>query len=406
MVIGVVGGQNLLGDFAGGGPAHILGHGRVPQIVVVIVLHDVAAGVGLQRHAGGLETVVEAGGNLVVLLGHAGLLLDEAGQDHRIVQRVDAVVRVGVHLGLEPLGLLGELVVEGADIVLDGVIGEELVGLGEEVALALEQAAGIVRHLGPEGVVAEIRLHLAAAVALGVGLLVVDLPVGAGQEILHRAKAVVLHQLGDGHRRGAFWEGDGDRLAEDTLLGDGVDDVIVGHAGAQLHRAGLQITCLAAVAGIDAEQPAVLDDAGIRQLLGNGGGGGAVLNLQGDGIPQNTVGAAAVNLGVKLHGFPARNGDEHHHDEHDHNADGEPAAGLFLLLILVDFLLRLLLGLGGRLGLHLRSCMVCVTVGIVFGVVALDPHKYTLLFRPVGQTSRRKYTSVSGKGFCKKRSIP
>ena len=409
MFIGVVGSQNLLGDGTGCTPAHILGHGRVPQVVVVVVLHDVAAGVGLQRHAGGLETVVEAGGNLVVLLGHAGFLLDEAGQDHRVVQRVDAVIGVGVHFLLEALGLLGKLVIEGTDIVLDGVIGEELVGVGEEIALALEQAALLLRHLGPEGVVAEIRLFFSAAVALGIGLLVIDFAVGAGQEVLHRAQAVVLHQLGDGHSGGALREGNGDRLTEDTLLRQFFQNIIVGHAGPERHRAGLQVGSLAAVAGIQPEQPAVLDNVGIRQLLGNGGGGGAVRNVDGLLVAQNAAGGAAVHLSVQVEHLPAADADQHHKHQHNHKADGKAAAGpLLLFLVLVVFLFRsgLLRCLFRRLfGVHLGPRMIGMAGRIGMSVIALNPHNLTLLVR-LPQTSRRKYTSVSGKGLCRKRIIP
>ena len=430
--VGVIGVEDLLRDGAGRRPAHILGHGGVPEVVVLHILGDIAAGVGLQLVLGpqrvvGFQPVVEAGADLVVLLGHAGLLLNEGSQDHHLVKG-GALFGDGGH---QVLGLGVELGVEGVHNVIHRGVGEEFVGVGEEIPLALEQPAFVVGDLVPEGILAEVR---------PVGA------VGAVEEGLDTVHQPLVHkQLGDAHGGGAFGDGDPHGLPADLLFGQGGDDVIVGHAGVQLEIAVLQPFGPAAVPGVEPEQPAVLDDAGLLQLGGDVRHRRALGHRDGLHI---AAGADAVHLAVQLHQLPAPQGHQQRHHQHDHQPDGEAAAPagrgflrlggkveLFLKGGILGHIVGFAPGRGrdlpgrcgrfgrlaaGRGGLAVGRAAVTVGGRLVAAVVDLavaagitiDLHAQRSFFglgpfsTPRSQTSRRKYTSVTGNGLDKKQIMP
>ena len=140
--VGVIESQHILRDSSLLRPAEILGSRGIPEIVVLTVLHNIARSVGFQLVLRPLrvrrfKTVVEACADLGILAGKAGLLLNEAGQLHNIVKAgalggdgIGQICRLGV-----------KLTVELVHIVIDALIGIEVVGVREQVPLALHQAA-------------------------------------------------------------------------------------------------------------------------------------------------------------------------------------------------------------------------------------------------------------------------
>ena len=84
----------------------------------------------------GFQAVVEAGADLGILALQTSLLLDEAGQlDHIVQTRTLGGNRVG-----QVSSLVGELSVELVYIIIDVLVGVEVVGVREKVALALHEA--------------------------------------------------------------------------------------------------------------------------------------------------------------------------------------------------------------------------------------------------------------------------
>ena len=323
--VGVIESQHILRDSSLLRPAEILGSRGVPEIVVLTVLHNIARSVGFQLVLRPLrvrrfKTVVEAGADLGILAGKAGLLLNEAGQ-------LDNIVKAGA-LGGDGIGQIcrlgGKLTVELVHIVIDALIGIEVVGVGEQVSLALHQAV-IVRDSVPEIILAPVR-------AIGA--------VGAGQEgvhILH--KAGIDKDLGHAHGGRAL----GDRHIDGGAAGhngQGLDDVIVGHAGLDLKAAVLDLPGFAAVLDILLEQPVILDNAGILELRGNAGHGGALRHGDSLYLAQRSL---TVQLSVELGHLISAEADQRQNHKHDQAADRKTAAGLFLLVLLIRLVF---LGLG------------------------------------------------------------
>ena len=266
------------------------------------------------------KTVVEAGADLGVLAGKAGLLLNEAGQ-------LDNIVKAGA-LGSDGIGQIcrfgGKLTVKLVHIVIDALVGVEIVGVWEQVSLALHQAA-IVRDSVPEIILAPVR-------AIGA--------VGAGQEgvhILH--KAGIDKDLGHAHSGRALGDChiDGGTAGHN---GQSLDDLVVGHAGLDLKAAVLDLPGLAAVLDILLEQPVILDNAGILELRGNAGHGGALRYGDSLYLAQRSL---TVQLGVELGHFISAEADQSQNHKHDQAADRKTAAGLFLLVLLIRLVF---LGLG------------------------------------------------------------
>ena len=369
--IGVVQFQHVLRDRALFRPAVVLGRGGVPEVVVLHVLRNVAAGVGFQLVLGpqrvvGLQPVVEAGADLGVFFGHAGLLLDEAGQLDYIVQG-GALLRDGIG---QRSSLFFKLGVEGVHIIVDVLIGINVVGLREEVALALHQAA-VVGDLVPETVLAEIGAVQA---------------VGAAEEGIHAVHQTGVHEdLGHAHRRSPLRDGN-IRCRAAGLLGESLDDAVVVHAGAQRKVAVLDTAGLAAELDILLEEPVILDDARLFQLGGNSAHRGALFHRDGLLLAQN---AAAVHLVIEAHDLEAAKGQQRHKDHKDHAAHRDPPPGTAFLFLRFWFFLsggpgrfRLFLlfpGLLRRSGLLLRlrrrpgGLVPCA----VF--IAINPHEEILL---------------------------
>ena len=139
--VGVVQSQHIVGNCAILRPAEILSRRGVPEIVVLAILHDITAGVGFQLmlrplRVAGFQAVVEAGADLGILALQTSLLLDEAGQlDHIVQARTLGGNRVG-----QVSSLVGELPVELVYIIIDVLVGVEVVGVREKVTLALHEA--------------------------------------------------------------------------------------------------------------------------------------------------------------------------------------------------------------------------------------------------------------------------
>ena len=393
--VGVVQGQHVIGDCALLRPAEVLRRRGVPQIVVLAVLHDIAAGVGFQLVLGplrvaGFQAVVEAGADLGVLALQTGLLLNEAGQlDHVVQARALGGDRVG-----QSGGLGRKLAVEGIHIVGDALVLIEIVGVWEKVALALHQAV-IVGDGVPEIVLAPIR-----AVAA----------VGAGQEgvhVVHKARVHENLRHTDGCR--ALGNRDVHRC---TAGHDGqrLDNVVVGHAGLDFKVTVLDLTGLAAVLDVLLEQPVILDDTGVLELGRNAGDGRTLGHGDGLGRAQRFL---AVQLGVELADLVAAKADQRQNDEHDQAAKRETAAGLLVLLVVLDLLHRPAAGLFGGLflfglrrlcslrgfllvflrdfllgqfkavylGLRLERCMALHRLGRrLLRICAIDPHGRLLTF--------------------------
>jgi len=307
----------------------------------------------------GLKTVVEAGADLGILTLETCLLLNEAGQLDRVVER-GAPGGDGIGQGG---GLAGELAVHGIDVVVDVFVRVDVVSFGVEITFALHQAA-VIGDLVPEIILAEIG-------AVGA--------VGAVEEGVH-----IVHQPGIhkdlGHADSGSTLGDGDvggGAAHD--LGESLDNVVVAHARAQRKVAILDAVGLAAVFGVLFKEPVILDDARILQLGGNAADGRALFD--GDGLLGTQVGAT-VDLAVELHAFIGTKAHQRQDDDNDQAAHGEMAA-MFLFFLVVIFLIfwlgfRLAAGLGGRgrsrLGLGLRRG------GVLRGLPAgtADFHKLSL----------------------------
>ena len=276
----------------------------------------------------GLKAVVEAGADLGILAGKPGFLLDEAGQ-------VDDIVNGGA-LGGDGIGqgggLVGKLAVQSVDVVIDVLIRIDVVGLGVEVALALHQAA-IVRDLVPEIVLAEIG-PVGAVGAAEEGIHIVDQP-GIDKDLGHA----------DGG--GALGDRDvGGGAAHD--LGDGLDDIVIAHAGAQRKVAVLDAVGLAAVFDVLFEQPVMLDDALVLELGGNAADRGALCD--GHGLLGAQIGAA-VDLVIELQALVRAKAKQRQDDDNDQAPHGEAAAVGFVLFVVLLFIFglgfRLAAGLGG-----------------------------------------------------------
>ena len=338
----------------------------------------------------GFQAVVEAGTDLGVLALQTGLLLNEAGQlDHVVQARALGGDRVG-----QSGGLGRKLAVEGIHIVGDALVLIEIVGVREKVALALHQAI-IVGDGVPEIVLAPIRTVVA---------------VGAGQEGVHIVHKARVHE-NLRHTDGSCALGNRD-VHRCTAGHDGqrLDNVVVGHAGLDFKVAVLDFTGLAAVLDVLLEQPVILDDTGVLELDRNVGDGRALGHGDGLGRAQRFL---AVQLGVELADLIAAKADQRQNDEHDQAAKRETAAGLLVLLVVLDLLHRLAAGLFGGLflfglrrlcslrgcllvflrdfllgqfkavylGLRLERCMALHRLGRrLLRICAIDPHGRLLTF--------------------------
>ena len=133
--VGVVGFQNVLRDAV---PAAVVGRDPVPEVVVVGVALDVAGGVALQFGVGRTlgQTVAEHLRHIIVLI-VAGLLLHEGRQSDHLGEGHPLLFHLGIHL----IGdLLVEVRIERLNVMMDGVILQEIVGIREKITLALEEA--------------------------------------------------------------------------------------------------------------------------------------------------------------------------------------------------------------------------------------------------------------------------
>ena len=123
--------------------------------------------------------------------------------------------------------------------------------------------------------------------------------------------------------------------------------------------------------------------------------------------------AAAVHLAIELVDLVAAECDQRQHKQNDQTAEGEAAAGAFVLLVLlirVGVVVGFLPG-GGSLGCaaHRRG-LLGQRVGLLGTGISIDLHKQLLLYFStigwVAYSSTRKYISVTGKGLAQKAIIP
>ena len=178
---------------------------------------------------------------------------------------------------------LVEPCVEGGHIVVDGAVVQELVGVGEQIALALHEAAGrLLGHILPEGELAEVAV------------------VRLVQEGFGGAQAGLLHLLGHGDGGGPFGEGQAGGVGG-GIGRQGLDQRIVGSALLHLKGAVLQAACRPLPPHIPAEQPGKTDHPRLLQIGGNGGHPAALLHRDGDGP---ACGPAAGDLAVEQKGQP------------------------------------------------------------------------------------------------------
>lgn len=196
---------------------------------------------------------MEAGADLGILTLETGLLLNEAGQLDRVVER-GAPGGDGIGQGG---GLAGELAVHGIDVVVDVFARVDVVSFGVEITFALHQAA-VIGDLVPEIILAEIG-------AVGA--------VGTVEEAVHIVHQPSIHKdLGHADSGSPLGDGDiGGGAAHG--LGESLDNVVVAHARAQRKVAVLDAVGLAAVFGVLFKEPVILDDARILQLGGNAADG-------------------------------------------------------------------------------------------------------------------------------------
>ena len=219
-----------------------------------------AGGVALQFGVGRTlgQTVAEHLRHIIVLI-VAGLLLHEGRQSDHLGEGHPLLFHLGIHL----IGdLLVEVRIERLNVMMDGVILQEIVGIREKITLALEEAVRGVLVVGdvlPEPVLAEIA---------GVGLL---------EEVFGAAQPGILHFFRNGDGRRTFGEGQPDAVGL-RVGGERLDDVVVGAAGGEVELAVLELACRALLACIPAEDVGVLDDARRLELLGDGCHAAALLD--------------------------------------------------------------------------------------------------------------------------------
>ena len=111
-----------------------------------------------------------------------------------------------------------------------------------------------------------------------------------------------------------------------------MQNVIVGHSGTKLKVTVLKVIPLAAVLGIELEQPVILNDAVFFQHLADACHRGALFD--GDGFFLTQL-ATAVHFAVKLHDFPSPESNQGQNDHQNQQSKGEPAAGTVLLVLLI-----------------------------------------------------------------------
>ena len=186
--------------------------------------------------------------------------------------------------------------IERCNVVVHRIVREELVGVREEIALALHKAVRSLRVVGdilPERVFAEVA---------GVGLF---------EKFFCGAQPGLFHLLRDGNGRRALREGQADALR----LGIGrkrLDERIVGAAGFQRKFAVLELRRRALAADVPAEQLREPDDTRFLQLPGNGAHTAALRDLHGHGV----LPGAAVDLALCQQECAARRR-QHEHQQHE-----------------------------------------------------------------------------------------
>ena len=270
-VVGVVGVPDVGRDAV---PPAVIGGHPVPQIVVVGIALDMAGGVALQLGVGRTlrQPVAEHLGHIIVLV-VARFLLHERCQRDQLRQGHPLLVQLLVH-GVGDL--LVKVGVERGHIMVDGVVFQKLVGIREEIALALQKAVRgvlVVRDILPELIFTEIA---------GVGLF---------QEFLSRAEAGILHLPGHGDGGGTLGERQADALGL-GILRQHLDQVVVGAAGCKRKLAVLQFCGSSLFAHIPAEQAREFDHPRLFQRVGNGAHAAALLDAHGDFLARR----AAVDL--------------------------------------------------------------------------------------------------------------
>ena len=363
--VGVIQIQDILRNAAGSHPAHIFGRGRVPQIVVFIILHDIAAGIRLQdmagpKRIGGFQPVVETGGDFAVLLRFARFLLNEGGQNDHIVQR-GALGRDGV----QQTGRLGiELLVEGVHVIVDGVIFKKFIGIREEIPLALHNSS-VVGNLVPERILAEIRaIHT----------------IGAIQKLLHVAQPILLHDLGNAHAGGPLREGHHHGFAEHVLYRQCGNDLVVGHTGAEPEGTVLHIAGLTAVFGIQLEQPVIFNDALFLQVHRDGGNAGPLHHHK---FLLGACFAAAAQLLIPFEHLQSAKSHQRHQDDEYDKADQAAVSAAWCLLLIFLLILRFrerrFRGFRGRPGGSgwLRFGAMRLRPGRFRRITAVDSHTQT-----------------------------
>ena len=290
-MVGIIRRDDVFRDIV---PPAVVGGHPVPEVVVVGVALDVAGRVALQARIGrALGQTVAEHLRHVGVLAVARFLLHKGGQRDQLVQGHALLLELRIHrIG----DLRVELSIERCHIVVHGVVLQKLVGLREEIALALHEAVRgvlVLRNVLPEGVRTEIAL------------------VGFLQKVLGAAQTGILHFPGNGNRRGALRDGDPHGICL-GVLGENGDDSIVGVGpGLQGKITVLQLCRGPLVPHIPAEQVGRADDARVLELLRDGGNAAALPDAHrhlGAGL------SVAVDLVVGKH--PCCPGGQHQQQYH------------------------------------------------------------------------------------------
>ena len=245
---------------------------------------------------------MEYRGNIVHLLHAGAFLLHDGGEDDPFLQGKAAVLQsrfvfLGQHLLLEFPQL-------GGDDIPCGGIGVEGVGLGIQEALQHRQLIFIGADI----------LHPVKVIIDGIG---------GGQVFFLGAQAGFGR--GFGHLEGipALRQGEGHRFPVADSGAEGIDELLIAAALFQNEVAVLVPAVPTMGAAVQLKEGGIADQAGVLQLLGDGGGTAALRNGNGNGL-------AGFFAAVYL----ARHRDDpHRNEQQEEQQDDEPDPAFFVFII-------------------------------------------------------------------------